>query len=360
MIYRENWLLIRTYLKYRSEVDQLSAASIRLEETWLRHLLEWAQERPFGEAPKTRPTFPEYMLTARVDSEEGQLSPIYIRKVISSSKRFFEWLLKHRRSNAGRITPAWLDSLKPGKLEKEDKEHEAVTLEEIRAMAAAPVSTLRDRRIQAAAIFWYLSGIRVGAFVTLPIRAVDLENNMIYQWPSLGVHTKFSKKGTTFLLNIPDLLEVVQAWDMEVRSKLSNDSYWFAPLSPDTGTFDINIREVGEHRSSRANKDLRDWLERVGLPYHSPHKFRHGNAVYGVQHSKDVADLKAVSQNLMHSSLGVTDGIYGILSSADVGKRIAGLGDKLAQGNTSQDEIAGQIIALAEMLKKPVEFFRTK
>jgi len=71
---------------------------------------------------------------------------------------------------------------------------------------------------------------------------------------------------------------------------------------------------------------LRDWLSRVGLLYHSPHKFRHGNAVYGVQHSKDIADLKAVSQNLMHSSLTVTDGIYGILSTADVGKRIAGLG----------------------------------
>lgn len=97
MIYRGNWQLTRAYLKYRAEVDQLAAASIRLEETWLRHLLEWAQERPFGEAAKIRPTLPEYMLSARLDGEEGQLSPVYVRKVISSSKRFFEWLLKHRR-----------------------------------------------------------------------------------------------------------------------------------------------------------------------------------------------------------------------------------------------------------------------
>lgn len=74
--------------------------------------------------------------------------------------------------------------------------------------------------------------------------------------------------------------------------------------------------------------------------------------MYGVQHSKDVADLKAVSQNLMHSSLTVTDGIYGILSSADVGKRIAGLGGKLAAGDSSLGDIASQIIALAELLKK--------
>ncbi len=352
MINRGNWQLTKAYLNYRAEVDQISAASIRLEVTWLRHLLEWAQERSFSEVTRIRPTFPEYMLSARQDGEEGQYSPVYLRKVISSARRFFEWLLKHRRSNAGKITPAWLDSMKPGKLEKENKEHEAVTLEEVRAMAAAPVSTLRDRRIQAAAIFWFLSGIRVGAFVTLPIKAVNLNNNTIYQWPSLGVHTKFSKRGTTFLLNIPDLIDVVREWDQEIRDKLPEESYWFAPLSPETGSFDASIREVGEHRKCRATKDLRDWLNRVGLPYHSPHKFRHGNAVYGVQHSKDVADLKAVSQNLMHSSLTVTDGIYGILSSADVGKRIAGLGGKLVAGNGSEGDIASQIIALAEMLKK--------
>jgi hypothetical protein len=40
-------------------------------------------------------------------------------------------------------------------MEKGNKEHEAVTLVEDRAMAAAPVSTLRDRRIQAAAIFGF-------------------------------------------------------------------------------------------------------------------------------------------------------------------------------------------------------------
>lgn len=117
------------------------------------------------------------------------------------------------------------------------------------------------------------------------------------------------------------------------------------------GSFDTRICKVGKHRSSRANKDLHDWLNRVRLPYHSPHKFRHGNAVYGVQQAKDIADLKAVSQNLMHSNLSVTDGIYGILSTTDMGKRIAGLGEKLAIGDTSPTDIASQIIALAEMLK---------
>lgn len=352
MINRGNWLITRAYLKYRAEVDQVSEKTIRLEETWLRHVLEWANDKPFEQASRIRPTLPEYMLSARLDGQEGQLSPVYIKKVISSGKRLFEWVTKHRRGFSSVITAAWLDTLKPPRLETEIKEHEAVTLDEIRAMAVAPVDSLRDQRIRAAAVFWFLSGIRVGAFVTLPISAINIGDRSIKQWPSLGVQTKFKKRATTYLLDIPDLLEVVGDWDQEVRSKLPETSFWFAPMSPETGTFDEAITEAGKHRYQRASKDLRDWLSRVNLPYHSPHKFRHGHAVYALKKAKDVADLKAVSLNLMHSNLSITDGVYGVLSAADVGQRIAGLGRKIEIGQASPGDLADQLIKLAMQLKQ--------
>jgi hypothetical protein len=40
------------------------------------------------------------------------------------------------------------------------------------------------------------------------------------------------------------------------------------------------------------------------------------------------ADLKAVSQNLMHANLQVTDGVYGILSASDTRERIRALSRK--------------------------------
>jgi site-specific recombinase XerC len=355
MINRGNWKLVKSYLKYREEVDQVSPKTIRLEETWSWYLLDWANEKPFDQVSKIRPTLPEYMLTARKDGEKGQLSPIYIRKVISTGKRFFEWISKHRPGYSGIITPGWLDTVKSPRLESDAKEHEAVTIEEMFAVASAPVYSLRDRRIQAAACFWFLSGIRIGAFVTLPILAVNLEDRSIKQWPSLGVQTKFTKRATTYLLNIPDLIKVISSWDYEVRSKLPEKSFWFAPLSPETGNFDSSIVEAGEHRNSRANKDLHDWMDRVGLPYHSPHKFRHGHAVYGLTNSKEIADLKAVSQNLMHSNLGITDGIYGMLSTANVGKRIAGLGKLAEAGQVTQSELLDQLTKLTEMVEKSIK-----
>jgi integrase len=225
---------------------------------------------------------------------------------------------------------------------EENKHHEFVTLDEMRAIVAAPVQTIRDRRIRASAAFWFLSGVRVGAFVSLPVSAVDLNVFSVMQFPRLGVRTKFKKSALTFLLDVPELFAVVVDWDREVRA--AGAKFWFASVSPDSGMIDPSVSEVGINRSARARQDLRAWLDRVGLPYHSPHKFRHGHAVYAIKNARTIAALKAVSQNLMHSSLKVTDGVYGILSDLDVQSEIRGLGSPVAD-----EDILGK---LRELLKE--------
>ncbi len=343
MINRENWKQVKKYLAYRSEVDQLSPGSVELEKDLLRHCLEWAGEVSFVKAPSLRPTLPEYLLSARLDGGEGQLSRGYVAKVMATGRRFFHWLRDHQ-SGYKTLSAAWLDTLKPPRMTVKPREHEFVTLEEIRAIASAPVANLAEKRIRAAAVFWFLSGIRIGAFLSLPLAAVDVNGRTVKQWPSLGVHTKFQKQATTHLLNIPDLLAVVADWDREVRAVLPENGLWFAPLLPGSGEVDAVSRPVSNGRSAGACKDLRDWLARVGLPYHSPHKFRHGFAVFSLKQAKDIADFKAISQNLMHSSLSITDGVYGMFSDQDVGARIGALG----KNGASSENILAQIARLLE------------
>lgn len=331
-------------MKYRLEVDFLNRGSLHFEETHLVHLLEWADNRRFIQAPNIRPTFPEYILTAGKRST-NQLSSAYVHKAVSTARRFFGWAIQNK-AGYGSILPGWLHTLKPPRMVEEPSEHEAVTLEYVRSLANAPVRTLREERVQAASVFWFLSGIRVGAFVTLPVKAVDIEALEVKQWPSLGVKTKFSKHATTFLLNIPDLLEVVSKWDRLLRLKLEPESNWFAPITPDTQEIDMKPGPLGRERHTRARKDLKDWVDRLGLPYLSPHKFRHGHAVYALQQSSTVADLKAVSLNLMHSDLKITDGIYAILSNNDVKERVTTLGKKNQLGNIDQ------VIELLNQLKQ--------
>ena len=91
-------------------------------------------------------------------------------------------------------------------------------------------------------------------------------------------------------------------------------------------------------------------LRKVCLPYHSPHKFRHGHAVYALKNSKDISALKAVSQNLMHSNLSITDGVYGMLSEVDRKAEIGKLGQKIDINNPSDLREIKQITRL--LLKK--------
>ena len=341
MINKSNWKNVNAYLQYRFEVEQVSITSQRLEKSWLRHLLLWADEVSFDRAPGIRPAYPQHLITARLDGSGELFSEIYINHLVRSAYRFFVWLSKHRRGFSS-ITPAWLDTLRVPKFEVEPSQHEAVTLEEILAMASAPAENLVDRRIRASAVFWFLSGIRVGAFVSLPTIAVDLSNLSIKQFPKLGVKTKLKKHAITYLLDIPELLPVVRDWDNEVRA--SGSKYWFAQISPLTWQIDPDVSVSGNFRGSIARKNLFSWLARVGLPYHSPHKFRHGHAVYALKQAKDVPALKAVSQNLMHKNLSITDGVYGILSDLDVKEQIALLGKSVSTASNKTE--------LLDMLKK--------
>jgi hypothetical protein len=68
--------------------------------------------------------------------------------------------------------------------------------------------------------------------------------------------------------------------------------------------------------------------------------------------TKRIQTLKAVGQNLMHSNLSITDGVYGVLSSADIELRIKAIGKKLPTEQISSDDLGTQLIELGLKLKR--------
>ena len=149
-----------------------------------------------------------------------------------------------------------------------------------------------------------------------------------------GVQTKNAKAATTYLLEIPDLLKVVEAWDVRVRAKLSPDVLWYAKLSRDG--LELAERMVGHvGRRELVARGLARLCSRANIAYHSPHKLRHGHAVYAIGNATTIADFKAVSQNLMHGSLSITDRVYGVLQGDDIRARIRALG-----GSTTAQPVA--------------------
>lgn len=324
MIFKKNVLLVKKYLEYRRNVDQISEGSVKAEETHLRYVLFWMQETPFKDAQDKRPTFPAYFQAHPLNERNKPLSPVYIKKALATARMFFTWLSENE-TGYRKIKPAWIKKIKVKRLVNVPRNTEYVTIEEMLDIAARPARTVQARRARAALAFLYLSGARIGAFVSLPLQAVDIPNRVIIQDPSLGVQTKNSKFGITYLLNIPELLQIVQEWDDEIRSILPPTGFWFAPLSFITSEIDPNIIEIGKHRDITARRDMKAWLEHENLPYHSPHKFRHGHIHYANSFARTVADMKAVSLNVMHSDIQTTDSFYSSFQGDELKNRISAL-----------------------------------
>jgi len=192
-------------------------------------------------------------------------------------------------------------------------------------------------------MFLWLTGIRAGAFVSLPLKAVDLDNLEIRVFPSLGVRVKNKKGRIVYIPDFPELMAVVREWDSRIKEKLPGNGLWFAPLLPQTGELDLNktIETIGGNRYRMLQRNSREWMNKAGLEYHSPHKFRHGSAVNGMKHARTVEEMKAVSQNLGHSSLVTTDSIYGEFYNQDVKETISRMGrsNPGALGDVSENDL---------------------
>jgi integrase len=165
------------------------------------------------------------------------------------------------------------------------------------------------------------------------------------QIPQLGVRTKNSKAAVTYLLNIPEIFDVVYAWDQRVRSAFSPSALWYATLNNDGMQLTETTRAI-VGRVSVIGDDLRLICQKAGMQYLSPHKLRHGHIVYARNLAHDMAQLKAISQNVMHSSVLITDQVYAALTDNQVQNVIANLGQPRSAG--SREELVVQLI---EMLK---------
>ena len=163
-----------------------------------------------------------------------------------------------------------------------------------------------------------------------------------------GVETKNNKSATTYLLDILELLTVVEQWDTFVRAQLPTTAMWYAPTISRWGVETLSSDRPGANRNLAIRKRMHHLFDLAGLPYKSPHKFRHGHAVFGLQHAKTMADYQAVSTNLMHEDIRVTDSIYAPLASHEVQQRIAGL----TGSSTSEPAIVGDMAALIQTMSK--------
>lgn len=363
MIARDNYLKIKQHLQYLRDVLQVQPASAERYWFHLRYLLLWLDDQPLVNADRVRPTFPVFVSTLPGKDGAPSLALESQKTILECARRFLRWTKQEYGRELQPLPQSWIDTMRIAPSASEAiRDHVYVTEDDVRRILQTPVAPgdlamIRDR---AAAATLFLSGARAAAFTTLPIQAVRLQDQCIDQFPSLGVRTKKQRSATTYLLQLPELLNVVREWDTLVRRELPGTSPWYAVIESSWGEQKLTNQAPGKNRAGALDKRLKRLYALASLPYRSAHKFRHGHAVYGLLHARTPADFKAISMNLMHSSTRITDEIYSFLSDGEVRQHILGLNSNpIASQNTElealirksiQDEVHRGIEAIGKMI----------
>lgn len=198
-------------------------------------------------------------------------------------------------------------------------------------IANMPTETEVQRRNRAIIAFLVLTGIRDGAIISLKLKHIHLDRNLVVQDPK-EVSTKFSKRINTFFFPVDDSMrQIVVEWVDELRTKKLYDNS--APLFPRTklthdenNAFAANGLEPAHWESAtQVRKIVKEAFEAVGLSYYNPHSFRNTLVELGQQICTTPEQFKAWSQNLGHESPLTTFTSYGTVSMETQGKIMMGL-----------------------------------
>lgn len=328
MINRKNYLRVKRHIQYLRDVEQIKPASADRYWFYLRQLLLWLDDQPFTAAPVIRPTFPVFISQLPGKRDSPSLALESQKTALECARRFFTWMKIEHGREFSPISQTWIKTLRTAPSATDAPKQPAYVIEdEVRKLIqiSVPASDLALMRDRAAAAMLFVSGARAAAFVTLPIRAVRLQDLCIDQFPSLGVQTKNSKTCTTYLLEIPELLAVISEWDCFVRENLPDNAPWYPIIRSAWGDQKLTAQVPGENRAGGLDKRLRRLFTLADLPYRSAHTFRHGHAMYGLRRAVTRADVKALSMNMMHEDMRVFDEFYSRLLDDEVRERIHGL-----------------------------------
>jgi integrase len=245
-------------------------------------------------------------------------------------KNFFIWLSGQPgyKSKVSANDAQYLSlSQKDRRLATTSKEPKYPTLDQIRTLCEFPINDEIDMRDQALIAFTALTGMRDSAIVTTSLQCFDIQNLQVDQSPKLGVKTKFSKQIQTTIFQIDDkLVDIVVSW---YKHLVSEKKYSLTdPLFPATELGQVSaqhiafeVKGVSKHFWSNTGPMRKIFQERskqTGMPYFSPHKFRHFLINEVQKHISSIEQLKALSQNMGHENMGTTFHGYGAISSGRV------------------------------------------
>ncbi|MDU9007217.1 tyrosine-type recombinase/integrase [Sedimentitalea todarodis] len=317
----QNERLKRRFLEYRKYAKRLSDKTLDKELAALERFDVWNGRKDFARFHiEWAMKFVDHLASAK-GAKGSPLGKSTSRAILATLREFTLWLsqqdgfrsrmrasdsdyfnLSRRDEAEARAAPA-----RPAPSVKQAK----------RALDTMLASNPREMRDKAIFALLCLTGIRVGALITLRLKHIDLEEKSVMQNPR-EVATKFGKSIDTFFAKgFPEAETALRAW----IDYLENEALYGPddPLFPSTAIApkaNTGFKAEGfERRPWKSTEPVRKIVNAAftaaNLPTFGPHAFRHMLARHAAKTCTSVAEIVATSQNLGHTDVLTTLRSYG-------------------------------------------------
>lgn len=297
-------------------------------------------------------------------SSNQKISLSYCYDTLRRLRAFFDWLSK-QSGYKSKINQSYIEFLRLTKKETrmvtQSAKGEIPSLEEVKKVIDnIEINNEVDQRDRALISFALLTGARISAIISLPLKCFDENRLIVDQDPQVGVKTKSSKRilTTLFPLNYDKPLKYFLEWVDYLKNQkgFQSDDPIFPATKIENGKINISFYSTGEvepifwQKAGSARKIFEKRFKDAGVKYYHPHTLRHLIVKEFTKTRLTEEEKKAVSQNLGHEDVGTTFGSYGYGKieedrQIDIVRNIK-LGDKQGQAtyNFTKDELR-QVIA---------------
>lgn len=333
----KNERMKREYFRYLAEAEGKSTATLDSVGKSLLRYEEYTRFKDFSTFHREQVIAFKQHLTGQKAERSGEaFSKSTLLATLNHLKAFFKWLACQPGYKQKIHLPdiAYFSlSDKETQIAKATKYTPVPTLEQIRhVIERMPSGDDIARRNRAMIAFTILTGVRISALISLKLRHIDLEQQLVLQNPA-EVKTKFSKRIDTYFFGVgDDIRQIVVEWIRYLREvKLYGEE---APLFPRTAiahdstqSFAVAGLEPKHWNTTTPVRDIfRAAFTAAGLQYYNPHSFRNTLVQLAYRHCKgDFEALKAWSQNLGHEGMLTTLTSYGTINTYRQGEIIKGL-----------------------------------
>lgn len=312
--------------KSDATVDAIRASILRLEHyTRFKDFSTFNREQAIA--------FKKHLTEQKNDRTGDPLSKATLNSTLNNIKAFLCWLA-YQPGYKSKIHIPDTEYLnltdKEVRIAKTPRYRTIPTLEQIRhTIHAMPTGTEIERRNQAMLAFTILTGVRDSALISLRLKHVNIDAELVMQDPR-EVKTKFSKRIDTYFFPVgDDIVQIVVDW---VRYLKEEKLFGYeAPLfpktkievTPATGFHATGLDTSHWQTTAPVREIFKHAFQNTGLPYFNPHSFRHMLAQLGQKICTTPEQLKAWSQNLGHDNVLTTFTSYGELSTYRQGELMA-------------------------------------